>query len=224
MALNLSAGGDGDFTPYLKYNAKAGRFYVRPMNATSDIEVKAPRLAFDLANIRTGWIYYPEGGGAPPEKVWDPSLSQMAARPAGPKKFKRGFEVMVVGADEIPGVGKLGLREFGSTAGVVIGAILKMYDIYEAGATANPGKVPFFRCDDVAGIEGKYGTNYEPVFTLIGWVDRKKVPELDAHIASSDNADLRAGSNGHDAPGFAGHMPPSTPPARSAVLDDEIPF
>src|SRR5262245_65033316 len=32
MPLNLSVG-DGDFTPYLKYNAKAGRFYVKPEGA-----------------------------------------------------------------------------------------------------------------------------------------------------------------------------------------------
>ena len=29
MPLNLSVS-DGDFTPYLKYNAKAGRFYAKP--------------------------------------------------------------------------------------------------------------------------------------------------------------------------------------------------
>lgn len=214
MPLNLSAGGDGDFTPYLKYNAKAGRFYVRPQNATSDIEVEKPRLAIDLANIKTGWIYYPEGGGAPPEKVWDPSLSQQAPRPSGPKKFKRGFEVMVVGGDNIPGVGTLGLREFGSTAGVVIGAILKMYDLYEVGAAQHPDKVPFFRCTQVLGVDGKYGTNYEPVFSLINWVERKKVPELDAHLATSENAPERsAPSNGHQ-----------PPPPRNDDLNDEIPF
>lgn len=215
MPLNLSAGGDGDFTPYIKYNAKAGRFYVKSPDGKQDVEVEKPRLAFDMANIKTGWIYYPEGGGAPPEKVWDPTLSQQAPKPAGMKKFRRGFEVMVVGADPIPGGGALGLREFGSTAGVVIGAILRMYDLYEVGAAANEGKVPFFRCTGVNPIDSKYGTNYEPVFSLIGWVERKKLPELDAHLATADNVAQRE-------PAFAGAG--AAPPARQDDLDDSIPF
>lgn len=216
MALNLSAGGDGDFTPYLKYNAKAGRFYVRPQGATQDVEVERPRLVIDMPNIKTGWIYYAEGGGAPPEKVWDPSLSQMAPRPAGPKKFKRGFEALVVGADPIQGVGKLGLREFGSTAGVVISAILKMYDAYEAGAKDNAGKLPFYRCSGVVPVEGKYGTNYEPNFQLIGWVERVKVPEFDSHGSGEDSFGSPPPTGGYDER--------NPPPQTRNDLDDEIPF
>jgi hypothetical protein len=214
MPLNLSVS-DGDFTPYIKYNAKAGRWYVKPEGATEEVEVVNPALAFDMANIKTGWIYYPEGGGAPPEKVWDPTLSQQAPKPPGMKKFRRGFEVMVVGADNVPGVGVLGLREFGSTAGVVIGSILKMYDLYEIGAKENADKVPVFRCAQVAPVDSKYGTNYEPVFSLLGWAERKKVPELDAHLASSDNVTERttAPLNGN------GHAPPPRD-----NLDDSIPF
>lgn len=211
MALNLTAGGDGDFTPYLKYNAKAGRFYVKPQGATADLEVEKPRLLFDMANIKTGWIFYPEGGG--PEKVWDPSPSVAAPRPAGPKKFKRGFEVLVIGADLVPGVGKLGLREFGSTAGVVITGILKMHADYEVGMAANPGAVPFYRCTHVLPIVGAFGTNYEPVFQLFSWVERKKAPEFDAHLATADNTDMRTES-----------PPPSSPPPRRDDLNDEIPF
>ena len=57
MPLNLSVG-DGDFTPFMKYNAKAGRFYVRPDGATEETEIINPILAFDMANIKTGWLYY----------------------------------------------------------------------------------------------------------------------------------------------------------------------
>lgn len=213
MPLNLSVGGE-EFTPYLKYNAKAGRFYVRPKDAQQDVEVEKPRLLFDMINIKTGWIFYQEGVG--PERVWDPSPSQAAPRPAGPRKFKRGFEVMVVGGDNLHGIGKLGLREFSSTATNVISAIHKMYAAYEAGLAANPGCVPFYRCTAVLGVQGSYGTNYEPVFELISWVDRKKAPEFDAHLASADNEDARK-PNGMDE-----RNPP--PPAKGPELDDSIPF
>ena len=214
MPINLSVN-DGDQTPYLKYNAKAGRFYVKPRDATQDVEVMNPRLAFDMANIKTGWIFYQEGAG--PEKVWDAGPGRTAARPQDGKKWKRGFEVMVVGNDNLPGVGPLGLREFSSTASNVIASILKMYDEYERGLVANPGKVPFFGCKRVIPVEGKYGTNYEPEFLLLGWVDRVKVPQLNGH----DTVD-QAGWEAREDDRLTTTTPrqPIPPPP----LDDEIPF
>lgn len=176
MPLNLSAGGDADFTPYIKFNAKAGRFYVKGQNG--DVEVEKPRLIFDFANIKTGWLFYPEGAG--PEKVWDVSATEAAPRPKGPQKWKRGFEVVVVGGDKVDGIGRLGAREFSSTASNVISAILQMYNAYEEGMGSNIGKVPFYVCQGVRPITGHFGTNYEPIFKLTGWVERSKVPDLAA--------------------------------------------
>ena len=187
MPLNLSVG-DGDFTPYIKYNAKAGRWYVKPEGATEEVEIVNPMLAFDMANIRTGWLFYQEGTG--PEKVWDPSRSQAAPKPAGPRKFKRGFEVMVFCNQVAPGTtAKLGLREFSSTAGNVITSMLRMYAEYEAGMNANKGKVPVFACKGVKPINGAYGVNYEPLFELAMWVERSKIPSFDEHAnaAPEDN-------------------------------------
>lgn len=210
MPLNLSVS-DGDFTPYLKYNAKAGRFYAKPEGG-DEVEIVAPSLAIDMANIRTGWLYYAEGSG--PEKVWDPSSDIAAPKPPGPKKFKRGFEVMVFGNAPIPGTQQpLGLREFSSTASNVITSILRMHAEYEAGLPANPGKVPVYVCKSVKPINGNFGVNYEPEFTLSQWVDRSRVPEFAAHAPA------------------ARPDPISTSPQRMRVvggdprdLDDPIPF
>lgn len=210
MPLNLTVN-DGDITPYLKYNAKAGRFYVRPEGGTQDQEIINPRLVFDMANIKTGWIFYQEGAG--PEKVWDPSPATMAARPSGPRKFKRGFEVMVYGNDQIAGLGPLGLREFSSTATNVITSILRMYNEYEMAAHANPGAIPFYACTGVLPVSGAYGTNYEPQFALKAWVLRTKIPALAAH---ADNAPTMP-----DMPD-AGRFPP--PVESAAAFDDSIPF
>lgn len=224
MPLNLSTN-DGDFVPYLKYNAKAGRFYVRPQGAQQDVEVINPRLVFDMANIKTGWLFYQEGIG--PEKVWDPDLVNAAPRPAGPRKFKRGFEVMVYGNDDLPGIGRLELREFSSTASNVIGVINQMYTAYEQGMKANDGKMPFYRCDGVQAIQGAYGTNYEPQFRLIGWVDRIKVPAFDefvrkTHAPTPPPAPPVTARNGHDTAGTDPfHLPDGRP---NAPMDDSIPF
>lgn len=216
MPLNLSVS-DGEFTPYLKYNAKAGRWYIRPQNATADVEIDRPLLAIDMENIRTGWLYYSEGSG--PEKTWDPSPTTMAPKPPGPKKFKRGFEVMVFGNTEISGVGKLGLREFSSTAGTVISAILNMYAEYEAGKDANKGKVPFYACTGVGAVPSAYGTNYEPVFQLRGWVERSKIPAFDKHQNGADD-----GGFGQPQPITERNPPPPIAPPPRGDMDDEIPF
>ena len=225
MPLNLSIN-DGDITPYIKYNAKAGRWYVKPEGKTDEVEIDKPRLAFDMANIRTGWIFYQEGSG--PEKVWDPNNKQEAPRPPGPKKFKRGFEVMVFGADNIPGVGQLGLREFSSTAANCITAILGMYADYEAGMAANPGAVPFYQSLGVKPVQGAYGTNYEPQFVLKAWVLRAKIPAFthppsDADIGF-DNAppigdDWQAPNNGP-----VNIAPNARDRADDELIDDPIPF
>ncbi len=218
MPLNLTVN-DGDITPYLKYNAKAGRFYVRPQGASEDVEVDRPRLAIDMARIKTGWIFYQEGAG--PEKVWDPSPTQMAARPAGPRKFKRGFEVMVFGADPVPIIGKIGLREFGSTATNVITAILGMHSDYERGWAANPDSVPFYACLGVKPITGAFGTNYEPQFVLKGWVPRSKIPAFNAPVSDADIGWEEAPPMTEDPHGAA---PVRQPAMAGDILDDDIPF
>jgi hypothetical protein len=220
MPLNLSVG-DADFTPYIKYNAKAGRFYIKPEGATEEVEINNPLLAFDMANIRTGWLYYAEGSG--PEKVWDPSPTEMAARPPGPKKFKRGFEVMVLGNAVVPGTAsKIGLREFSSTAANVISSILRMHAEYEAGLAENQLHVPVYSCRGVKPITGAYGVNYEPLFVLQQWVPRSKVsafddvlreclPKVSQATASAPRPAPLSGRNG----GFTEIDPPPV---------DDIPF
>lgn len=176
MPLNLSINDGSEFTPYIKYNSKAGRWYAKPKDG-AEAEIINPRLAFDMANIKTGWIMFTEGMG--PVSIWDDG-TQMAAKPEG--KYKRGFHVVVCGGDNLPGIGPLGLREFSSTANAVIGPILDMHKEYEDQINAHPGQVPFFECTGVTPITGMHGTNYEPGFRLIGWVDRSKVPMFDEHL------------------------------------------
>lgn len=225
MPLNLSVS-DGDFTPYLKYNAKAGRFYASPENG-DEVEIDKPLLAFDMANIKTGWLYYAEGVG--PEKVWDPAPGVTAERPANPdKKFKRGFEVLVFSNAVLPGTHeKLGLREFSSTASSVITSIMRMHIQYEAGLKTNPGKIPVYACVGVKAITGKYGTNYEPLFELRQWAPRSKIPAFDMQVAHQTTplprVDPISTGNGSDFPGDR-PMPQRAKPARDADLDDEINF
>ena len=227
MPLNLSVS-DGEFVPYIKYNAKAGRWYVKSPDG-AEIEVVNPGLAFDMTNIKTGWIMFTEGMG--PVSVWDKSATEMAARPEG--KYKRGFNVLVCG-NSVPGIGPLGLREFSSTAGAVTKCMIDMYRAYEEQVGGHPNQVPFYQCTGVTAISGMHGTNYEPHFELKGWVDRAKVPAFDEHLRTQANGQTNPVRQGREvypapdvnAPLTHGGDPISdfAPRSVGAEIDDAIPW
>ncbi len=169
MALNLGA--SGDFLPFMSYNAKAGRFFFK--SKEGETELTNPSFIADLETIKTGWLYYKEG--VAPERVWDKSLSEAAAKPARTYTdkdgkvidcFKRGFEVILFSPKLFGGA-----AEFSSSSAIVGGAINDLYVQYEAQKVANAGKVPVVAVKGTEAIKGAYGTNYKPLFAIEKWVD-----------------------------------------------------
>jgi len=164
----------GSFNTYLKYDARAGRFYTKPEGGGEQYEVTAMVAVMDLEHIKTGWFTFMEG--AAPVKVFDPSLSEAAGRPS--PDAKRGFEVLMFSDKNIGG-----LREFASTAGVVIESMNALYDAWEAGKAANAGKLPVVKCAGVSPVKSAKSTNYQPKFEIVAWTDRPNelpVPEAGA--------------------------------------------
>jgi hypothetical protein len=59
MALGLSMG-DGNFTPYAKYDARAGRWFTK--GADGDIDITDGFTAvFDLETVEVGWMIFASG-------------------------------------------------------------------------------------------------------------------------------------------------------------------
>lgn len=200
------ASGDGNFTPYLKYNAKAGRWYTKEDKQDGqEFEVTNMTAMFDLENIKTGWFLF--AAGVAPAKTYDPSLAQAAAKPGD--GFKRGFEVLAFSEKNLQG-----LREFSSTAGAVIEAMNSLYDAWEAGKGANSGKVPVVKCASVSPITNKHGTNYAPKLEIVSWADRPK------EISGASTSAPAPAPTPEPAPApTSGHVGP--PPAAS---DDDVEF
>jgi hypothetical protein len=158
------SGGDGNFSVYVKYNAKAGRWYTKKdEQGAVEFEVANMTAIMDLANVRTGWFLF--AAGVAPVKQYDPSLTEAAARPG--EGFKRGFEVDCFSEKNL-----LGVREFASTAGVVIDSINDLYDAFEGAPERTQGKLPIVRCVGVHPVTNKHGTNYQPQLEIAGWADR----------------------------------------------------
>ncbi len=178
MSLNLSTG--GDFSPFIKYNAKAGRWFVRGDNDT-DVEIPNPRFAIDLENIRVGWILFPQA--SPPSFVWD-FEGVRAPKPEG--DYKDGFKAFVMGTDPQPGLANqnIGVREWSSNAYAAKAGMMALYRQYEATEKQNPNGIPVVRCVSVKVIKGEYGDSFEPEFIIDAWVNRGRVQQLTAAVAA----------------------------------------
>lgn len=200
MSFYLEPSQGGDFVPYLKYNAKAGRWYTKNDEPNAEeYEVGNMTAVFDLPNIKIGWFLF--AAGMAPEKVYDVN-GQAVPKPG--EKYKRGFEVMCFSHANIGGV-----REFSSTANGVIGAMRDLYTAYETAPESKQGKLPVVQCTKVVPVTGKHGTNYTPVFQIVQWVDRPN--ELTGN-------QQQANGNGHAAQPAQETVPaplqdPAPPPA-----------
>lgn len=190
MAFMSNTATGGDFDIYLKYNAKAGRWYTKDDKPEAqEYEVANMTAIFDIENIRTGWFLF--AAGVAPVKQFDPSLSEAAPKPG--EGFKRGFELRVYSDKNLGGV-----REFASTAGAVIDAMNAVHDQWIAGKDANAGKLPVVQCTGVVPVTSKHGTNYSPTLQIVAWADRPAELVAPAPVVQAASA--------QSAP--AQHMPP----------------
>ena len=196
----------GDFKTYVTYNAKAGRWYTKPDGKDADLfEVTDMTALFDMASLTSGWFRF--SAGAAPEKVMDPSFSESAPNPGA--EFKRGFQIDLYSEKNL-----LGLREFSSTAGIVIEAMNNLYDSWVAAPESTSGKLPVVRCTGVHPVTNKHGTNYQPSFAIVDWADRPAA--LAATAAAAPPAAAPAPAAPPASPTPAQHMPP--PAAVNAKL------
>jgi hypothetical protein len=142
MALGLSTGTSGaEFIPHIRYDARAGRLFRADRTQGSDgrwqttmvdISNPPPQFLMDLAQIEIGWLSYT--GGTPDLQM----VPFGAALPPPPsKEHRQGFRVRVF-APKLLG----GLREFASSAKVVISAMDVLHSAYEAAPERSQGLVP----------------------------------------------------------------------------------
>jgi hypothetical protein len=159
MPLNIGA--TGSIKPYVKFNAKADKWFAR--GETGDVEIGRPTFIADFANTVTGWFRFVEGQA--PERVIDPSLDRAAPSPGN--GFKRGFVLAVYSQNFFGGLAEL------SSASIHMGnAIRDVYAPFEAGRGSHPGQMPVIACTGSEPMKDRHGTNYKPKLEIVKWVDR----------------------------------------------------
>jgi len=191
-----------DFKTYIAFNSKAGRWYTKDDGKDEPLfEVTDMTAVFDMPGLQTGWFKF--SAGVAPEKVMDPSFTAAAPNPG--QDFKRGFQLDLYSEKNLRG-----LREFSSTAGIVIEAMNQLYDLWVAAPETATGKYPVVRCVGVAPVTNKHGTNYQPKFEIVGWTARPEAFGDGNHPAPAVTPAAAAAS--------AAHMPPPTAAAPGAPL------
>ena len=201
MGFMTAPSGGGDFKVFVSYNAKAGRWYTkRDGKDEPQFEVADMTAVFDMPGLKTGWFKF--ASGVAPEKVMDPSFTAAAANPG--QDFKRGFVLDLFSDKNL-----LGVREFSSTASIVIDAMNDLYDAWMAAPETATGQLPVVRCVGVHPVTNKHGTNYQPKFEIVGWTVR---PEALGDSDQSATAPVTlVVARAPAAP--AAHLPPPVAPA-----------
>lgn len=194
MGLGLQTGGNGgaDRTPYVKYDARAGRMFrvdrVEVNGAWQSNQVDVTNnfsAVFDFANIEVGWLNYSDQG--PLKAMAVLGKAPIPARPdgvndKGKPAFRQGFNIMLAMPKDQGG----GVRELNSNAGCVIEAVDELHDAFTASAESKLGKLPVVRLLSATPVKSGQSTNYKPVFEIVSWVDRP--PALNGQSAAPASA------------------------------------
>lgn len=193
MALGLSygSGGDGgDIIPYVKYDARAGKFFRndRAQDSTGSYSNNSVditnnfKAVVDMENVEVGYIKF--GAGTAPEFMLVRLGDPMPHKPAD-GSFKQGARLMLKLHQSCGG----DVREVASNAASFLKGVDELHTAYEAGKAANPGKLPIVvvkaTTPVTSGSGQKKSTNYQPVFEITGWAPR---PVDLVHVAKGSTA------------------------------------
>jgi hypothetical protein len=167
----------GDFTPIVKYDARAGRlFRVDSIDTGSGFEknevdiTSTFKAIVDFENIEVGWMHFTPGG--------TPSFSLVpmgAALPAKPSpNHKNGVRFMLKLAKDCGG--DKPIRELSQSSKAFLSGVETVYHSYLADKGNNPGKLPVIVPEKITPIKSgsgtKTSTNYQPTFKIAGWAPR----------------------------------------------------
>jgi hypothetical protein len=177
MSYESGNGGDGNILPFVKYDARAGRFFRNDRTQDSsgsytstpvDITNKF-KAVFDFENVEVGYISF--AAGSAPQHLLVPLGDPMPQKPAD-GKWKQGVRVMIKLGNDCGG----SVREITSNATAFLRGIDDLHSAYEAGVKQNPGKLPIVTMKEslpiTSGQGDKKSTNYQPVFEIVGWAPR----------------------------------------------------
>jgi hypothetical protein len=174
----------GDFTPIVKYDARAGRIFrvdrtqdtagnwdTTPVDITTSF-----KAVCDFENIETGWIDFSTGSA--PSFVLVPRGQQLPPKPSS--THKNGIRFMIKLSKDCGG--DRPVREIAGTSRAVLQGTQAVVEQWMREASQHPGQLPVIVLDKTTPVKTgsgeKSSTNYHPTWRLIAWAPRP--PDLTA--------------------------------------------
>jgi hypothetical protein len=193
----------GDFTPIVKYDARAGRMF--RVDRTQDsggnfasevVDITQTfKAIFNFENIESGWVRF--ASGVAPEFKMVPIGSELPARPS--PEHKNGVRLMIKLATNC--CGDKPIRELAGTAKAFLAGIEAVYMQYWTEKDKHPSELPVIVLEGTKAVKSpgdKSSTNYQPMFTIVGWKPRG---DLGGRSGSrSDGSPPATGSTRAEAP------------------------
>ena len=167
-----------DFTPIIKYDARAGRIFRMDSVQNSSggfskdaVDITSSFKAIvDFENVEVGWINFPAGSA--PDFALVKMGTQLPDRPS--PNHKNGVRVLLKLAKDCGGAKPI--RELAGTSKAFLSGIEAAYNAYLSEKGANPGKLPVLALEKTTPIKSgsgeKTSTNYQPTFKIAGWAPR----------------------------------------------------
>lgn len=175
-ALGFVPSSGADIEPFVKYDAKAGRWFKVDRVQTADGWATQPvditnnaTFVIDLKNIEVGWINFGNNG---PEMALSKVGTPQPERPSA--KHKQGFKTHLYSERNLGGK-----RVWSHNAKCVLNSIDALYVQYLAAPEAAQGLQPVITMVSSTPVTTKgkdangqpvSSTNYAPVFQIVQWV------------------------------------------------------
>jgi hypothetical protein len=196
----------GDFTPIIKYDARAGRVFrvdrVQGADGFTGEQVDITQLfraVFDLENVEVGWMQFVAGSAPSMALIPLAALHAGQPYPAQPSpNHKQGVRMLLKLAKNCGG--DKPVREIAGVSKAFLGAIEQLFLTYldEREKNKDPqGKyqlpvVSLLKTEPVTtGSGAQKSTNYRPTWKIDGWVPR---PEDLIHMAAPAAAPATPGA------------------------------
>ena len=171
FGLNYDTAASSDIIPIVKYDARAGRVFRidRDNGVSNQIDIsRGFKAIMDLENVEKGFIDFPPGSA--PSFTLVPLADPMPQHPGG--TAKQGVRIMMKLHRDSGG----DIREMATSAKAAMRGLDLLHTEYSAQAAANPGKLPVVELTNTIPItsegQGQKTTNYQPVFSIVGWEPR----------------------------------------------------
>src|ERR1700744_3875356 len=176
LGLSIQNTGTNEFEPWVKYDARAGRWFKMDriegaegwQTKATDITMQAVFVA-DFRNINVGWVDFSAQG---PDYKMVPVGQPQPERPG--VKHRQGFRLSLFSERNLDGS-----RVWMHNAKCVINKIDALYDVVTAAPEYAAGQLPVIQMTGTESIrpEGKddqgkkvVSTNYAPMLSIVQWV------------------------------------------------------